>query len=115
MITFQGKEIELDEPLYVVCGTYVIRGSRSWFPIRFGDKNQYDEYKTFKCRIASVDFSSKVPGEITRIKLWAVAISENMHICPKENTPIGGGAYVGKTAQEARKAFAAHKNHAGEK
>ena len=99
MITFQEKEIELDKPLYVICGTYDTRGRRTWFPVHFGDEERYDEYKAFKCRIDSVTFSPKAPGKIIRIELWANAISEDMHVY------LSGGAYVGRTAQEARKTF----------
>ena len=109
MITFQEKEIELDKPLYVICGTYDTRGRRTWFPVHFGDEERYDEYKAFKCRIDSVTFSPKAPGKIIRIELWANAISEDMHVYLKGNTPVGGGAYVGRTAQEAIKTFTEHK------
>ena len=40
MITFQGKEIELDKSLYVICGTYATVGSVSLDVVKQYIENQ---------------------------------------------------------------------------
>ena len=69
-MTFQGKPIHPEKPIYILCGSYTGKKKDTYFPVKANEKNKYPHTKVFRGIITEIRFHQDEPGIAKYIRLW---------------------------------------------
>lgn len=69
-MTFQGKAIYPEKPIYILLGNYSGKKTDPFFPVIIGKETVYPYTKAFRGIITELSFHPDDPGAATSMRVW---------------------------------------------